>query len=116
MEFHYLVLGSHRSAAAAELRAAWRAAARSLHPDRHPGVGPEDRARTAEAFAAASLAWSVLSDPAKRAEYHAALDLLTAECRACGGGGVTWRQEGFATRTASVCQACEGSGRIERGT
>ena len=60
---HYDVLGVQRSASAKTIKAAYRRRMRELHPD---------TARTAvdtEQIAAVSRAWSVLSDPKKRAEY-----------------------------------------------
>jgi hypothetical protein len=57
---HYDVLGVARSATAAQVRAAYRAAARDHHPD---AGGDVDRMR------AVNAAWRVLGDPARRAAY-----------------------------------------------
>lgn len=62
---HYERLGVSPTATADELRAAYRALARRLHPD----VGGGD----AERMAAVNEAWAVLSDPRRRAGYDATL-------------------------------------------
>jgi hypothetical protein len=61
---HYETLGVARSASAAEVRAAYRAAARDHHPD-----AGGDRAR----MQALNAAWAVLGDPARRAAYDRTL-------------------------------------------
>lgn len=60
---YYADLGVSSTATAAEIKAAWRRAAKD-HPDRRP----DDKAAHAR-FSAASAAWAVLSDPTKRAAY-----------------------------------------------
>lgn len=60
MKDHYRVLGVARDANREEIRAAFRAKAFVLHPDRGGG---------AEAFAELSLAYETLSDPLKRRVY-----------------------------------------------
>jgi DnaJ-class molecular chaperone len=61
---HYEVLGIAKTAAAEEVKAAFRRLARLNHPDRNPG----DRAAE-ERFKLAAAAYEVLSDPAKRQHY-----------------------------------------------
>jgi DnaJ-like protein len=61
---HYEVLGVAPSATTAQVRAAYRSAARDHHPD---AGGDPDRMR------ALNAAWRVLSDPARRAAYDRAL-------------------------------------------
>lgn len=61
---HYDVLGVAASASQAEVRAAYRAAARDHHPD---AGGDAGRMR------ALNVAWSVLGDPVRRAAYDRAL-------------------------------------------
>lgn len=68
---HYDVLGVPRNSSAKAIKAAYRRRMRELHPD---------TARTAvdtESIAAVSRAWSVLSDPKKRAAYDADRDVST---------------------------------------
>jgi DnaJ domain len=61
---HYDVLGVSASATQAEVRAAYRAAARDHHPD---AGGDAVRMR------ALNVAWAVLGDPVRRAAYDRAL-------------------------------------------
>ena len=70
---YYEVLGVDRNADEAALKHAYRALAKKYHPDTNPGD-----AAAAEKFKEASEAYSVLSDPEKRAQYdqfgHAAFE------------------------------------------
>ena len=61
MTDHYGVLGVSSTASTGEIKKAYRAKARELHPDVNPGGE--------EAFKAVTHAHEVLSDPAKRAAY-----------------------------------------------
>jgi molecular chaperone DnaJ len=60
----YEVLGVDRQASAAEIKAAYRRLALSYHPDRNPG---DDAAE--EKFKEVSVAYAVLGDESKRANY-----------------------------------------------
>jgi molecular chaperone DnaJ len=60
----YEVLGVRRGASTAEVRRAYQKLARLIHPDLNPGDP-----RAAERFRAVSSAFSVLSDPQRRAAY-----------------------------------------------
>ena len=74
----YQVLGVPKNASAAEIKKAYRKLAQQYHPDRNPGDHTAE-----EKFKECSEAYSVLSDPEKRAAYdrygHAAFQN--------GGGG-----------------------------
>jgi len=59
-DMHYRVLGLRKGAPAAEIKRAYRARARELHPDK--GGDPL-------AFAKVQVAYEILSDPAKREVY-----------------------------------------------
>jgi molecular chaperone DnaJ len=78
---YYEVLGVGREAGEADIKAAYRKLARQFHPDHHP-----DDPTAEDKFKEASEAYSVLSDPQKRAAFdrygHAGLQ------GAAGQGGV----------------------------
>jgi curved DNA-binding protein CbpA len=88
---YYRLLGVHPSASTEELRRAYRARARSLHPDVR-GASPEADSRMAELNAA----WAVLRDPAARSGYDRSLQLGTP---AAGGS------PGFAADERGTAQA-----------
>lgn len=60
----YVVLGVPRSASEAEIKKAYRAKAKALHPDQHPG----DKAKEEE-FKRVSLAFDIIGDTEKRAKF-----------------------------------------------
>lgn len=62
----YLVLGVARTASDDEIKKAYRALARELHPDLNPGD-----AKAESRFKDISAAYDFLSDPAKRAQFDA---------------------------------------------
>ncbi len=89
----YKTLGVKRGASAAELKAAYRALAKKLHPDRNP-----DDAEAGDRFKEVSEAYGVLSDKDKRALYDEFGELglregfdpkaYRAYASAAAGGGV----------------------------
>lgn len=68
---HYDELGVAPTASAAEIRAAYVALARRHHPDRMGTSADDVRAQAAARMARVNAAWTVLSDPARRAAYDA---------------------------------------------
>lgn len=80
MPTHYERLGVRPDAGTDEIRSAYRALARSLHPDSAAAGSAAGRA-TAD-MAAVNEAWRVLSDPGRRAMYDASLRGVPATPRA----------------------------------
>ena len=66
---HYEVLGVPRTATPEQLKAAYRAAAAELHDDKLQALPARQRAVLEEEMKRLNLAYGVLSDPVKRAEY-----------------------------------------------
>jgi curved DNA-binding protein CbpA len=64
---YYSLLGVERGASRSDLERAYRRAARATHPDVHP-----DDSSAAERFAAVTVAYETLRDPARRASYDRA--------------------------------------------
>ena len=60
---YYQVLGVDRKASDADIKSAYRKAARLYHPDRNPDPGAADRFRSIQA------AYDLLADDAKRRDY-----------------------------------------------
>lgn len=68
---HYDELGVSPTATVAQIRTAYVALARRHHPDRMNSADASARAESAARMARVNAAWTVLSDPAKRAAYDA---------------------------------------------
>lgn len=82
---HYEVLGASEDASSVELKAAYRARVKELHPD----SGGSD-----EAFEALQVAWSVIGYPDKRREY----DSWLADTAPVSGGSRLAVQQRFEER------------------
>jgi hypothetical protein len=87
---HYEVLGIAPSASAAEVRSAYVARARLLHPDRLHHLPPAEAARMARAMQDVNEAWRVLRSPASRDAYDARLAGRPVSPGAGGGRGAGW--------------------------
>lgn len=70
---YYAALGVSKTATAAEIKKAYRALARDLHPDKNPGD-----AKAENRFKEVSEAYDVLSDDTKRKEYDEARDMVAS--------------------------------------
>ena len=66
---YYEVLGVQKGASADEIKAAYRKLALKWHPDRWVNSSDEEKKTAEENFKEASEAYSVLSDPDKKAKY-----------------------------------------------
>jgi hypothetical protein len=78
---HYRTLGVPPTASAAEIRSAYRSAARRLHPD---------AGGSAEAMQRLNMAWTILRDPGRRAAYDRSRSGPGAGSGAGGNGGGPW--------------------------
>jgi molecular chaperone DnaJ len=86
----YKELGVSAGASTEEIKKAYRKLARDLHPDANPGD-----ALAEERFKAVSEAHTVLSDPAKRAEYDETRRLFSGGGYGRGGGFTPGAGGGF---------------------
>ncbi|MFZ4520006.1 MAG: J domain-containing protein [Microthrixaceae bacterium] len=75
---HYQVLGVPRHASKEQIRRAHRQLAHLLHPDRQAGAGPGEQALAERRMREVNAAWTVLSDPGRRADYDRTLDAARA--------------------------------------
>ena len=86
---HYERLKVTQDAPPEVIRAAYRALANRLHPDRNGGVGGPDDA-THEQMAALNAAYEILIDPMLRRDYDATLaPIRVTAARPLGEGGAT---------------------------
>jgi len=71
---HYALIGVAREATPAQIRGAYFALARQLHPDRLSALGiGDDERRAQRLFAELNTAFAILSEPTRRAEYTSLL-------------------------------------------
>jgi tetratricopeptide (TPR) repeat protein len=100
---HFALLGIPRDATLDAIRAAYVALANHLHPEKRPELDPA-RAREAQRlFAQVNLAYGVLSDPVRRADYLAGLRGPAADPVAeAGAGAPPPRPAGTATERIRV--------------
>ena len=66
---YYEVLGLQKGASADDIKSAYRKAAIKWHPDKWVNGSDQEKKTAEEKFKEASEAYSVLSDPDKRAKY-----------------------------------------------
>jgi len=91
---HFSLLGVSPDASAAEIRKAYFALARQLHPDRLSALGiPDDERSAQRLFAQVNSAFALLSDPRSRADY--------AEIQRRGGEAVVRAEQAQAERLAT---------------
>ena len=97
---HYILLGLQPTATADEIRKVYFNLARQLHPDRLAALGIADEAKDAHrVFAQLNTAFSILSDPKRRAEYDQLLNR--------GGEGVAREEQAKAEEMATKIVAAE---------
>jgi len=92
---HYEQLGIRPTASATEIRAAYRAAARRAHPDRH---GDSSSAR----MASINEAYRVLSDPDRRNRYDAELRSSSASSSSSSSSSSATSASSSAAHTSSA--------------
>ena len=92
---HYVILGIGEDATPAEVRSAYRRAARTHHPDLNPGD-----AEAADRFKRVQEAYDILGNPARRAAYRRPLG-VTARSSSTVGQRRTGRPVGRPDRTAA---------------
>lgn len=68
---HYETLGVNEQAPTSEIRHAYLALARRLHPDRWTDASPAERADAERRMRAINEAWRVLGNPGRRVAYEA---------------------------------------------
>lgn len=73
MATHYETLGITPTSTTQEIRKAYLRRARALHPDRQQGKTEKEARRAEQAMQQVNVAWNVLSDPSKKAEYDSSL-------------------------------------------
>lgn len=73
MATHYETLGITPTSTTQEIRKAYLRRARALHPDRQQGKTEKEARRAEQAMQQVNVAWNVLSDPAKKADYDSGL-------------------------------------------
>lgn len=84
----YKILGVSKKASEEEIKAAYRKLARKYHPDVNKSPGAEDK------FKQISMAYEVLSNKDKRAEYDQIREASTRSNSAANGGWSSSRQTG----------------------
>lgn len=99
----YAVLGVPPGAPPDVIKAAHRAAAGALHPDRCPA--PD----AADLCARVNAAYGAVADSEARRRYN--LAHAVTPCLVCSGSGSVWRQRGFKARAPVTCTQCRGTGR-----
>ena len=140
---YYEILGINKDASEAEIKSAFRKAAKQYHPDLHPGDAEAEKK-----FKEINEAYEVLSDPQKKAQYdqfgHAAFDPTQAQGGGFNGAGfggsssarrnapvagsdlrynltITFEEAAFGTKKEILvpreenCAACGGTG-AKKGT
>lgn len=98
---YYIILGCHAESTDEEIRNAYYALARKLHPDKGGDAG---------AFAALHNAYRATRTPAARRALGATLALGSGPCPACDATGARRRQRGPLAVELSPCPACGGCG------
>lgn len=73
MATHYDTLGIEPTSTTQEIRKAYLRRARALHPDRQLGKTETEARRAEQAMQQVNVAWNVLSDPGKKADYDTSL-------------------------------------------
>ena len=100
----YAVLNVPKGADLSVIKAAHRALAAQLHPDRNPDP------RAIDAMARVNTAWDELSNPERRRRLNTLLHVAATVCNVCRGSGLVTQQKGFSAKLVVPCAACGGGG------
>jgi len=100
------VLGVHIKSTPEQIKAAYYAAMRKVHPD---------AGGTAEASQEVTEAYGILSDKRRAAVCLGAMIIMGFTCPACKGKGYSFKQKGLTEKITTPCAVCSGCGVIPRG-
>ncbi|MGE5053016.1 MAG: J domain-containing protein [Acidobacteriota bacterium] len=105
---HYETLGISSTAKPEQIKSSYRALVKRFHPDLFPG-GSEAQAQAGERLIKINAAYSVLSNPQKRAAYDTRLTRARSSsgaqpeyCGKCGKPTLYWQ----VGRNAPMCRQC----------
>lgn len=90
------------------------AIARRAHPDRFAAADTELQVLAHDVTSAANVAYETLADDKLHRRYRAVLMSTHRGCPDCKGEGEVLRKQGFKGGKWVLCNACEGSGVVEK--
>jgi len=114
MRTHYDTLGIGREASAAQIKRAYRSLVKLCHPDLFPS-GSAAAAEAEKRMKQVNMAYTVLSNPRKRASYDSKLGVgecrysepQPEHCEKCGQLTLYWHTQ----RSVALCDVCRATKR-----